>query len=176
MTRLEPGPTEGALVVVADTTPLLYLARLELLGLLPALFHRVVVPGAVWRELVEVRPGALGVAALLAVDWIEVDASADGSALAQELSAELDGGEAAAIALALARRADLLLIDERDGRRAALAHGLRVRGTVGILLAARERHLLPKLRPALDALLATGFRLERSLYEDALRAAEESDR
>lgn len=168
-----PGTGKELLVVVADTTPLLYLSRLGQLQLLRYLYTAIVVPGAVWEELVDARPDAPGVSALHAATWIEVDASADASTVARELAQTLDAGEASAIALALSRHADLLLIDEFDGRRAASALGLRIRGTVGVLVSARLQGLLPSLRPVLDGLLGAGFRLDHALYLDALASVGE---
>ena len=168
-----PGTGKRLLVVVADTTPLLYLSRLGQLQLLCDLYAAIVVPGAVWAELVEARPEAPGVSELSAATWIEVDTSSDVSAVARELALTLDAGEAAAIALAITRHADLLLIDEHAGRRVASAHGLRIRGTVGVLVSARLQGLLPALRPVLDALLSAGFRLDQALYLDALASVGE---
>jgi predicted nucleic acid-binding protein len=161
-------------IVVADTTPLIALSRLGLLDVLRQLYGTVVLPTEVWHELVAYKPDAPGVEALRAASWLQVDASADASPLLAGLREELDRGEAAAIALALVRRADVLLIDERDGRRSAEARGLAVRGTVGVLIAARERGILPKLRPVLDALLASGFRVDRRLYRVALELVGET--
>lgn len=161
------------MIIVADTTPLLYLARLGLLGVLQQLYETVILPTEVWRELVEYRPDAPGVEALRGATWLRVDASADTSPLLVELREELDDGESAAIALALHLGAELILIDERDGRREAEERGLVVRGTVGLLINARERALIPALRPVLDALVQAGFRIDHRLYRAALEIAGE---
>lgn len=163
------------MIVVADTSPLLYLARLGLLDLLPPLYGSVTVPTTVWRELTEYRPDAPGVAELLGATWITVDASADLDARLPALEAEIDPGEAAAITLALLLHAELVLVDDRDGRDVAVAHGLAVRGTLGVLTTARERGLLAALRPVLDDLRAAGFRVHRTLYEAALRRVGEHE-
>ena len=56
--------------------------------------------------------------------------------------------------LAESLRADLLLIDERAGRAVAEGRHLAVRGTLGVLVQARQSNLLPALKPVLDALMA----------------------
>ena len=72
----------------------------------------------------------------------------------------LDRGETAAILLvAESFRADLILIDERIGRKVVRERGLAVRGTLGMLVEARQRGWIPALRPARDALVAEGFRI-----------------
>jgi predicted nucleic acid-binding protein len=122
-------------IVVADTTPLLYLSRIARLDIARDLYCEVLVPREVHEELVEKRPDADGVEDLRAAKWIVV-VDAPGSIPADESTlATLDAGEAAALRLAFERRA-LVLIDERAGRRAAYSLGLAVRGTLGMLVEA----------------------------------------
>ena len=111
------------MVVVADSSPLIYLSRLGVLDLLAVVFGDVVVPRAVWNEVVERRPSAPGLDALRQATWIRV---VDGPSPLVDIG--LDPGETAAILLAEELRADLLLIDERIGRRVAEARGIAVRG------------------------------------------------
>ncbi|MBI2220139.1 MAG: DUF3368 domain-containing protein [Acidobacteria bacterium] len=151
------------MLVVADSSPLIYLSRVGALHLLSALFDEVVVPRAVWHEAVERRPSAPGIDALHQVRWLRV---LDDPSL--ELDLGLDPGETAAILLAESLRADLLLIDERVGRKVAQARGLAVRGTLGVLVQARQLALLPALKPVLDALVAAGFRIAPALIREAL--------
>ena len=166
-------PQRWPLVVVADTTPVLYLARIGQLDLLGTLYGQIVVPGAVWAELVEVRPDAVGVTAIRGARWIVVDRSVDESARSAELALEIDAGEAAAIALAVSCRADLVLVDDLDARRVAVHHGLHIRGTVGVLMSARTNGYIAMLRPVLDALMSEGFRLDQELYLGALSSVGE---
>lgn len=78
------------------------------------------------------------------------------------------------IALAVERRAGLILLDERRVRRAAKRLGLTVTGTPGVLIAAKDRGLLASVRPVLDALRAdAGFWIDDNLYNAALTAANE---
>ena len=79
----------------------------------------------------------------------------------------IDPGEQAAIALAVEVGADLLLIDDLDGRRAAQARGITITGTLGVLDRAAERSLLD-LRQAIDRLQATSIRLSDDLITSLL--------
>ncbi|MEI8259446.1 MAG: DUF3368 domain-containing protein [Deltaproteobacteria bacterium] len=156
------------MIVVADSTPLIYLARLGVLEVLASMFGEVVVPHVVWVEVVETRPDAPGVSAIRAAQWIRVSDRALG-----EVDLGLDPGETAAIQLAESLRADVLLIDERAGRAVALERGLTVRGTLGVLVQARRSGAIPALRPVLDALVDQGFRIMPRLVTEALRAVGE---
>ena len=90
------------------------------------------------------------------------------------LRAELDEGEAEAIALAHEIRADIILLDERDARRAAMRMGLKVLGTVGILLWGKQTEKIVSLREQLDALRFQGkFRISQQLCDRVLREAGE---
>lgn len=83
-------------------------------------------------------------------------------------------GEAEAIVLAQELAADILLIDERKARKTALQLGLPVTGILGVLLEAKKAGLVPAIKPILDQTeVVVAFRLKRSLYDAALRAAGE---
>jgi len=103
------------MIVVADTSPPLHLARIGRLDLIPVVVGRVLVARTVWGELVQAGTRPDAVAELEAAAWIEVI----DDPLVQDLG--LDAGEAAAILLAEQLGADALLVDERAGRAVALA-------------------------------------------------------
>ena len=151
------------MLVVADSSPLIYLSRIRLLHILPTLFGDVVVPKAVWDEAVERRPSAPGIESFRQAGWIRV---VDDPSPSADLG--LDPGETAAILVAESLHADLLLIDERPGREVAQARGLAVRGTLGVLVQARQLDTLPALKPVLEALVAEGFRIAPALVREAL--------
>ena len=151
------------MLVIADSSPLIYLSRVGALHILPALFDEVVVPRAVWDETVERRPSAPGVDALQQAPWLRV---VDDPPLQLDLG--LDPGEISAILLAESLRADLLLMDERVGRKVAHARGLAVRGTLGVLVQARQQGSISALKPVLNALVAEGFRIAPALIREAL--------
>jgi predicted nucleic acid-binding protein len=145
-----------------------------MLSLLRERFHEsIVVPEAVWREVVDEgaeRPGAREVSK---PNWIKVQRVND-KGMVGLLRAELDEGEAESIALAHEVRADVVLLDERDARQAAMRMGLKVLGTVGILLWGKQTGKLVNLRDLLDALRFQGkFRISQRLYEQVLLEAGE---
>ncbi len=151
------------MLVVADSSPLIYLSRIRLLHVLSALFGDVVVPRTVWDQSVDGRPSAPGIAGLRQASWIRI---VDDPSSSADLG--LDPGETAAILVAESLHADLLLIDERLGRAVAQERGLAVRGTLGVLVQARQSGVLPALKPVLDALNAEGFRIAPVLVRQAL--------
>ena len=95
---------------------------------------------------------------------VEDDPLQISGALAQ---VRLDDGERSALALALLRRA-VVLVDERRGRACAVDLGLHVLGTLGLLVRAREQGLIDRVRPLADALLASGYYLARPLIDRTL--------
>lgn len=76
--------------------------------------------------------------------------------------------------MALEAKADRIILDDRPARHLAIDLGLNVVGTAGVLFAAKQRGLIPAVRPALDALRARGFRLRKEVYEEVLQAAGEA--
>jgi predicted nucleic acid-binding protein len=89
------------------------------------------------------------------------------------LRSSLGAGESEALSLAMELHADYLLVDERAARRAARALGLRVIGTLGVLLAAKRKRLITEVRPLLDELLRKGFWVSPRLVRQSLLAAGE---
>ena len=157
--------------VIVDTTPIIALSLLDLLGLFQGLFGRVVIPPAVRTEIqVGARDRSREVN-LAAAPWVETLDLADPARA--DLLADLDRGEAEVIALAQETRARLVVIDERLGRQHARRLGLPLTGTIGILLRAKEKGLVPSLRPLLATLQAGGIYLGAALVDEALRLAGE---
>ncbi len=161
------------MIIVSNTSPLTNLAAIKRFDLLQRLYGELHIPVAVWDELNsggKVWPGRDEVADAV---WIHRVECAN-EPLITALMRDLDRGEAESIALAVELEADLVLLDEREGRRAAQRLELRVLGVVGILLQAKSAGLLSTVRPELDALRQiAGFYLSAAVYEKALKLAEE---
>lgn len=84
----------------------------------------------------------------------------------------VDEGEAEAIAVARARDA-LLIIDDDRGRRLALRLGLRIKGTLGILVLAKRRGLLARVRPLIEGLPQRGIYVSQRLIDAVLLDVDE---
>lgn len=153
-------------LIVSNTTPLIALAWLKRLDLLATLFTTVHIPEAV-RDEIKAKPQAIGVAELEAADWLIVTPVTNPLAV-ELLLDQLDLGESQAIVLAHELDADLLLMDERRGRRRALQSGVTVVGTLGILVEARQQKPTGPLRPMLDLLRNLPFHMSDILYSEVL--------
>jgi predicted nucleic acid-binding protein len=89
--------------------------------------------------------------------------------LVRELQAQLDFGEAEAIVLAQERHADLLIVEERRGRRIAAAAGLGITGLLGVLAEAKARGIIHTVKPVLDELIRNAhFWIGEELYDAVL--------
>ena len=130
------------MIVVADSSPLIAMGRIGRLEILHAVFGQLLVPDAVWQEVVEAASGKPGSSEIAAASWIERRTVSD-SALVNLLKHDLGPGEAEAIVLARETGADFVLMDERLGRSAARNLGLKVVGLIGVLIEARKQGLLP---------------------------------
>ena len=158
---------------VSDTSPFIALNSIGRLGLLPQLFDTVIVPPAVADELKSV----------LLPDWVRVLSvpvvsipvvSIPEGAIPRARGAGLGRGEIEAVNLALHLRPDRLLLDDGEGRREARRLGLRVTGVLGLLVAAKRSGLLPAIRPEVDTLRTSGFRISEGLYKELLASCGES--
>jgi predicted nucleic acid-binding protein len=161
--------------VVSNTSPLLNLAIIGQLDLLPQQFAEVLIPPAVLTELkLQVDfPGSASVHRALETQWLRVVELTDVH-LSQALMLELDEGEAAAIALALELDIRQILMDERDGRTKAKALGLQPVGVLGILLRAKRDGALNSVERVAHALRQeAGFFIAEELLEAILVEAGE---
>ena len=152
------------MIVVADSTPLIALSRVDRLRLLRDVFGEVTVPDAVWNELTghgEPRAGAKEVAS---ATWI-VHRSVARTDLVDALTLTLGRGEAEAIVLAQECHADVLLMDEKLGRAAAERLGLRVTGLIGVLIEARRHGLVTDAAALAESIRNQGVWLSDSLIE-----------
>lgn len=141
------------MIVISDTTPIISLLKINRLDLLKTLFDEVLIPEAVFNELTtnsryEKESEIVKNCDFLKVSKIEDEKSV---ALLQKLT-NLDLGESEAIILAENLKSDLLLMDEVKGRAVANQMEIKITGTVGVILIAKERNLisLDEIKTAID--------------------------
>jgi predicted nucleic acid-binding protein len=152
-------------VVVSNSSPLIALARIQRLDLVPAIVQSVLIPPAVAREIAPSLPAL--------PRWVSVQVPT-GQPSELTSSRRFGDGEREAIALAVELRAKAILIDDRPARRVAEAAGLTVIGTLGLLLEAKRTGHIDTVRAELDKLLETSFFLGPELYDGLLRLAGEA--
>ncbi len=155
--------------VVSNTTPLISLAGVGMLDLLPQLYGQIWIAEAVRNEYQAGRmPHEPDLDTL---PWLMVRSVAVEPALV----ALLDMGEAATITLAMAEQARVVVLDEVRGRRVAQRRGLVTIGTLGVLLRAKQLGLLGALAPVIDSLLNQGRYISPALRDQVLREAGEGE-
>jgi predicted nucleic acid-binding protein len=131
-------------IIVSDTSPITNLAAISQLDLLQKLYTGIIIPIAVYHEMVKVDKIVPGAVEVQTLPWIQKQAVVDSQRviLIQETQESIDLGEAEAIVLALELKAELLLMDERRGRIVATSYGLQITGLLGVLLQAKRKMLI----------------------------------
>ena len=160
-------------IVLSDASPLIGLAVADAFVILRRLFKTISITDSVRREVTARKtwPGATDVAQGIAEGWIErVRVPRAGVSFPT-----LGPGETTTLNVALRRVPRcLVLMDDAAARAEARARGIAVTGTAGVLLVARQRNLIPAVRPRLEKLFAAGFRISPGVIGAILQEAGES--
>jgi predicted nucleic acid-binding protein len=157
--------------VVSNTSPLFYLHRLRHLDLLQKLYQRIIVPEAVVDELRVGRDQGEDAPDIAAYDWIEVRLVRVPQLI--RLITDLGAGEAQTLALALEEPGSVVILDDRLAREVAQLQNIRITGTAGVLLKAKQEGYLSAVKPLLDRLIQLGFRLSDAVKASILKLARE---
>jgi len=158
--------------VICNTSPLQYLHQLGLLHILPALAGRVIVPSAVVDELAVGTALGVNLPDPTVLDWVTIQRPA--SALARPLVTDLGPGETEVLMLALELKDVVVVLDDALARRMAETLGIRLTGTLGLLLDAKRAGLVSAIEPLLDQLEGLRFRLARHTRAAVLKLAGEA--
>ena len=145
--------------VIVDSACLIGLECINRLDLLPALFDPIIAPPEVQREFGN------------PLTWLQSVAPTNQSLIAM-LKTLVDAGEAEAIALAH-ECGQLVVLDDQQARNVGNNLGLRVSGTLGLLVKAKAAGVIPAVKPLIEALEANGFYLSQAVKERILRLAGE---
>lgn len=157
--------------VICNTSPLLYLYRIECIGWLPRLFAEVWIPEAVQDELhIGINKG-YSVPWPADYGWLRVVNPA--FTPSEWLASDLGAGEIAVIALALEHPDRIVLLDDALARRIAQKAGLQVWGTLKVLLEAKSNGLIERVEPYVGKLASAGMWLSADIKARILRLAGE---
>lgn len=162
------------MILVADTGPLIGLAKIRKIRLLETLASAVLIPPAVRRELLSHRGPEVSLLEEAIDDQFRVKPTGNPSEEVQDATSQLDTGERAAIALAyLIERYVVLVMDDQSGRQVARQLELSVTGLIGVLLRLKELGEIEEVTSHLEALRQRGYWLSDEIITTARRMAGE---
>ncbi len=148
-------------VIISDTSCLIILTKIGELDLLRQLYKTVTITQDILLEYGENLP-----------DWIEVQQVKD-NYRQQLLEMQIGKGEASAIALALETADNIVILDDWKARKVAERLGLSVTGTLGVIIKAKNSGIIPTIKPYLNKIRETNFRISDELEQIALKEANE---
>jgi hypothetical protein len=157
--------------VICNTSPIQYLYQLDLLHIFRFLAGGVIVPPAVVNELAEGRTLGMSLPDLTLFDWVTVRRPTSEAAV--PLVTNLGPGETEVLMLALESRKEIVVLDDALARRVAETLGLRLKGTLGLLLEAKRAGIIPAVGPFLDQLHTLRFRVAPHTRSAVLKLAGE---
>jgi hypothetical protein len=150
-------------IIVSNSTPLINFAAVNEINILKELFKQILIPKAVWEEVVT-RGWPETSNLIKKADWIVEEPISD-LRLSKTLDRELDKGEAEAIVLAIEVSADLILLDELEARNIADIQGLNYMGSIGCLALAKRMGIIGEIKPLLDKMIHKArFWVNKELY------------
>lgn len=159
------------MIIISDTTLIISLIKINRLDLLEKLFVEVLIPNAVFKELTTNTLFTNEAEIVKKSSFLKVSSVQNQKSL-QLLQAVsgLDDGESEAIILADELKSNILLMDERKGRKVAQKLGINITGTIGILIQAYNEGMISdvEVKSYLNQLKNTNIRLSDSLIQQAL--------
>lgn len=148
-------------IIITDTSCFILLDKIEAFDILHRVFHNVTTTPEIQREFGSDLP-----------QWVKIRHVKD-VALMEVLKGSVDPGEASAIALAMETPNSLIIVDDLKGRKLAARMKLSFMGTLGLLLKAKEHNAIPSIKPYIDKIQATDFRISPSIVNYILEQAGE---
>jgi hypothetical protein len=158
------------MIVFSNTTPIIALSSIQQLDLLPSLFGHIHLVNEVVDECE--AGGTIAVPFLRELDWLTIVEST--AIKHSSVLLELDKGEKHTLDMAEKHRADWVIIDEKIGRNMAEYLGLRVTGTLGILLKAKQQGLIASFSDCVTTMQNQGIYYHPALIKKLLSQVGES--
>ena len=147
--------------IISDASCFIALTNIGALELLQLVYRQIVTTPEIAMEFGEDLP-----------EWVEIIAVAD-KEKQKLLEEQVDKGEASAIALALESEDPFLILDDYWARKLAEKLKLNHTGTIGVILAAKRKGIIPSIKPLLEKIKQTNFRFTPELEFQALVQANE---
>ena len=144
-------------IVISDTSTLIILHKINELNILKLVYGELITTPEIAEEFGEKLP-----------DWIMVQSVTD-EKYQRFLETQVDRGEASAIALAAEFEDVTLLLDDLKARKLAVKLKLKTTGALGVIHKAKQMSIIPKVKPLIDKLLLTNFRISNNIIEEILK-------
>jgi predicted nucleic acid-binding protein len=144
-------------IVISDTSCLILFHKIGELDLLRRVYDNISTTPEVAQEFLEELPV-----------WINIESVKD-KKYQEFLETQIDLGEASAIALAKEKEYPLLLLDDLKARKLASKLKLRFTGTLGVIHRAKQIGVIDKVKPIIEKLQATNFRISENIVAELLR-------
>jgi predicted nucleic acid-binding protein len=144
-------------IVISDTSTLILLQKIDEFNLLRKVYSELITTPEIAEEFGEILP-----------DWIKIQEVSD-KKYQNFLETQVDCGEASAIALATEYDDVLLLLDDLKARKLATRLKFKITGTLGVIHKAKQMLIIDKVKPLIDKLLLTDFRVAENVIEEILK-------
>jgi predicted nucleic acid-binding protein len=156
---------------VVNASPLIFLAGAGLTELLQLAGTPVFIPRVVLEEIEKFGPADHTAMAVKSLNWLVVVDAGPVPAVVERW--DLGSGEAAVLTWANAHPGTAAILDDLAARRCANSLGLPIRGTLGLILVAKRRRMIPQARPVLERLRAAGMYLSDTVMNRSLKTVGE---
>jgi predicted nucleic acid-binding protein len=147
--------------IISDTSCLIILANIDELDLLHKVYGQIITTPEIANEYGEPLP-----------EWVEIITVSD-KYRQQILEMQIDRGESSAIALALETPDCTVILDDHKARKIAERLGITFTGTIGVIIKAKQKGIIPSIIPLLEKIKQTNFRISGDIELQALREANE---
>ena len=144
-------------IVISDTSTLILFQKIDEFNLLQKVYAELITTPEIAEEFGEKLP-----------EWIKIQPVLD-KKYQHFLETQVDYGEASAIALATEYDDVLLLLDDLKARKLAIQLKFKITGTLGVIHKARQMSIIDKVKPLIDKLLLTDFRVADNIIEEILK-------
>lgn len=156
--------------VVSNTTPIIAFSKIDSLFVLEKIFGEIVISEGVYEELLVKTLLVDEIERIKTCSFIKVKkVSNEFTVKLIQKQLGLDLGESESIVLTDELKADILIMDERKGRKIAQSMGLNLTGTLGVIKFAKEQGIISSAKELIDQLIKNNMRISKQLYKDILK-------